>query len=196
MGIDGKSSDGASDRTRDRGAFRVRLLAVLIVPVILIGLLVGCDQKEPESLLSLTAPAETDRASVLVEGRTGPSAMVSIEGGVLPVETTADPAGRLRADVPLRPGSESDLQVRAKWPAGQANKTIHVRQLKGKAKRRNPWTHSKQFRRNAGARCKHQLYELVGRDQASDFNARLRPLCILPRFGWEELTEPSPPTSC
>lgn len=39
-------------------------------------------------------------------------------------------------------------------------------------------------------------YELVGRDQASDFTPGFDPYAFYPGFGWEELTEASPPTSC
>jgi hypothetical protein len=83
------------------------------------------------SSLTVAAPAETTRASVIVEGSTTPGALVAIENGALPVETAGDAAGRFRADVPLRPDTPNALAVTAVWAGGRADATVTVRQIDG-----------------------------------------------------------------
>ena len=119
--------------TGNSAARQLRLLIVVIVAVILVlVLIVGCTTERSGPLLTVSAPPNTDRASVLIEGRTMPQAAVSVANGALPVEAQADANGHFNADVPLRPDSDSQLIVTTRGSRGHADRTIHVRQRNGK----------------------------------------------------------------
>lgn len=78
--------------------------------------------------LQLSAPARTDRASVVITGRSAPHAAVSIKNGQLPVQALADSKGRFRAEVALPPARDVPLRVAATTSGVLETKEIGIAQ--------------------------------------------------------------------
>jgi len=74
------------------------------------------------------APAETGDASVTVTGATYPSATITVDGGALPVQATADASGDYSVSVPLLPSVDNTLTVTAAAADGSGQQTLHVQQ--------------------------------------------------------------------
>ncbi|MFL6117705.1 MAG: nidogen-like domain-containing protein [Catenulispora sp.] len=63
--------------------------------------------------LTVVAPDSTDRASIVLEGTAPASAVISVQGGLLPARTTAAADGTFTVEVALRPATASRLSVTA-----------------------------------------------------------------------------------
>jgi hypothetical protein len=63
--------------------------------------------------LTVVAPDTTDRASVVLEGTAPASAVISVQGGLLPARTTAAADGTFTVEVALRPETANRLTVSA-----------------------------------------------------------------------------------
>lgn len=106
-----------------RSRARTRFVCVVVVPLIATAL-AGC-----ASPFTALVPGSTERASVAIP-LTGLAAHATarVEGGVVPVHGTADGAGSMTLDVPLRPGDENDLTVTVSTPEKTVARTFTVRQ--------------------------------------------------------------------
>lgn len=71
-----------------------------------------------QDAVKLTVPADTDRGSVVVAGRTFARGAVRVDGGVLPATTFAGPDGKFAVEVLLHPQRANALDVRAWDPSG------------------------------------------------------------------------------
>jgi hypothetical protein len=105
-----------------------QLLRLLVVITFLVNL-GACTRSASD--LSVSAPSETNRASILITGQAKANAAILIDNGALPTTTTAGLDGRFSADVPLRPDANNRLQVTAAWRNGQAKGAVDVRQRRG-----------------------------------------------------------------
>lgn len=101
-------------RTPERRAptCRYRSLA-LLVGTLLASSLVDCTRLAKVELI-VNAPDQTDRASVVIEGRTEPGAAVAVDGGILPVNPPVGADGAFRAEVALWPDTANHLIVHAR----------------------------------------------------------------------------------
>jgi hypothetical protein len=112
------------------GPSQLQLLRLLVVVVLVLANLSAC-RSAPD--LSVSAPSETDRASVLLTGKAEANAALLIENAILPTTTTAGSDGRFSVEVPLRPDGNNYLRLTAIGPKGRSTREVQVHQVSRQA---------------------------------------------------------------